>query len=64
MIDPVITYDGQTYERRAIEHWFRIGKSTSPLTGLPLQSRSLIPNIILSSIIEEYKEKMIHSTNK
>jgi len=33
MTDPVITADGQTYERTGIESWFALGKRTSPLTG-------------------------------
>jgi hypothetical protein len=31
-VDPVITEDGQTYERAAIEVWFS-NHSTSPLTN-------------------------------
>ena len=57
MIDPVMTLDGQTYERTAIEKWFRNGKSTSPSTGATLPSLNLIPNIALRKAIEEYKEQ-------
>ena len=46
-VDPVMTVDGQTYERSAIEHWFREGKDTSPATGLTLSSLTLIPNIAI-----------------
>ena len=40
MRDPVVTADGQTYEREAIERWIsnQQGKGqapTSPLTGAP-----------------------------
>ena len=38
--DPVKTTDGFTFDRKAIERWFRIRK-TSPLTGLPIQDTSL-----------------------
>ena len=32
MEEPVVTQDGQTYERHAIEYWLR-DHDTSPLTG-------------------------------
>jgi len=35
MKDPVITEDGHSYERGAIERWLKI-KRTSPKTGLYL----------------------------
>lgn len=43
MTDPVMTADGHTYEREAIEHWLE-SHNTSPLTGLPLSSHVLTPN--------------------
>jgi len=46
-VDPVMTVDGQTYERSAIEHWFRDGHRTSPATGGTLSSLTLIPNIAI-----------------
>jgi len=46
-VDPVMTSDGQTYERSAIERWFAGGHRTSPATGLRLDSMSLIPNIAI-----------------
>ena len=33
-VDPVVTCDGHTYSRRAIERWFNDGHNTSPNTGL------------------------------
>lgn len=42
MVDPVITEDGNLYERQAIERWFQT-KKTSPLTGSMLSSTKLIP---------------------
>ena len=33
MTDPVMTADGQTYERAEIERWFAAGHTTSPLTN-------------------------------
>jgi hypothetical protein len=55
MDDPVITVaDGHCYERQAIEEWFRRGHRTSPLTGLPLSTLAVVPNISLRNAIEEH----------
>jgi len=43
MHDPVVTVDGQVYERCAIEAWLRLGHCTSPMTGDRLPSLSLMP---------------------
>ena len=51
MTDPVITVDGHTFERKAIEEWFSRGNCTNPLTGKALASKVLIPNIALKSVI-------------
>ncbi len=53
MRDPVITADGQTYERTEIEKLFAQGKNTSPLTGEKLPSKNLTPNIALRKAIRE-----------
>jgi interleukin-1 receptor-associated kinase 4 len=53
MTDPVITADGQTYERMEIESWFARGNRTSPLTGAELPSTNLTPNIALRNAIQE-----------
>jgi hypothetical protein len=53
MRDPVITADGQTYERMEIEKWFALGNRTSPLTGEELPSTNLLPNIALRKAIRE-----------
>lgn len=53
MADPVCTCDGHTFERAAIEQWL-ISRDTSPLTGLKLPSRTLVPNVALRNSIEEY----------
>ena len=55
MRDPVVTCDGHTYERIQIEAWlFERGHDTSPNTGMVLQDRSLVPNIALRWIAEQY----------
>jgi hypothetical protein len=53
MRDPVITTDGQTYERMEIERWFALGNRTSPLTGAELPSTLLFPNIALRNAIQD-----------
>ena len=54
--DPVVTVDGHTYERGAIELWFRAGRRTSPTTGVRLPSLELTPNHALRSAIAAYVE--------
>ena len=39
MTDPVMTCDGYTFERDCIQSWFRKGKTTNPLTNLPLKNK-------------------------
>ena len=43
-VDPVVTVDGHTYERAAIERWFR-RKNTSPITNKPLASKRIVPSL-------------------
>lgn len=51
MTDPVITADGHTYERAAIERWLA-GSSMSPLTGLELKHTDLTPNFIMRGLLQ------------
>ena len=53
MKDPVSTVDGHTYEREQIEKWLSVN-STSPVTGLPLGNKALIPNHSLRKIILDH----------
>lgn len=53
MKDPVIATDGHTYERTAIEKWFKICK-TSPVTGKVLSSTELISNHALRDVINSF----------
>ena len=55
MTDPVSTSDGFTYERAAITEWLRT-KDTSPKTGATLESKALIPNHSLRSMIRAFNE--------
>jgi len=52
MRDPVMCSDGHTYEREAIEEWFR-HSDQSPLTGAALQTLVLTPNFAVKKAIEE-----------
>ena len=56
MTDPVSTADGFSYEREAITEWLRT-KDTSPTTGATLESKKLIPNHSLRSIIRRFTEE-------
>ena len=47
--------DGHTYERSAIKQWLET-HNTSPATGLELDSKQLIPNHSLRSLIRELHE--------
>eukprot|EP00798_Chlamydomonas_sp_ICE-L_P017200 gene17200-23519_t len=55
MDDPVVTADGFTYERLAIEEWIT-KKATSPFTNIPLTDVSLRPNLNLRSAIREWQQ--------
>src|SRR5262245_7417577 len=57
MLHPMIVADGHSYEKSAIEEWFRQGKHLSPLTGEKLPHRSLIPNVNLKKAIAEFLKK-------
>jgi len=54
--DPVVTADGQTYERHAITSWLA-SHSTSPLTGDRLEHTRLTPNVMARSLIREWVER-------
>lgn len=53
MKDPVIAADGFTYSRGGITRWLA-NSNKSPLTGLTLDSKNLIPNLTLKSVIMTY----------
>lgn len=54
MANPVIAEDGFTYEEGALKEWFDMGKNTSPMTNLPMNTLDYIPNVKLRDRIEEY----------
>jgi hypothetical protein len=55
-VDPVMTSDGHTYERRAIESWLEKHR-TSPATNLNLDNKNLIPNMIIKQLVRNYYEE-------
>ena len=55
MKDPVICSDSHTYERSAIEKWLSTNNH-SPITRQIITKNSLIPNIVLRNIIQEYEK--------
>lgn len=59
MEDPVIACDGHSYERVAIEKWFKTNK-TSPVTNIKLKNKSLIENHALRNAIDDY----LHNNDK
>eukprot|EP00041_Stephanoeca_diplocostata_P027440 m.754624 g.754624 ORF g.754624 m.754624 type:complete len:175 (+) comp23175_c1_seq3:565-1089(+) len=61
MNDPVVTADGQSYERASIVHWFdlqeqraELASFTSPLTGAAVVSRDVLPNVALRNAIDDW----------
>ena len=50
MKNPVICEDGFSYEKSAIEKWFKTGSDRSPMTNKRLDSLKLIPNHTLRKL--------------
>jgi U-box domain. len=53
---PVVAADGGTYERSAIQRWLR-SSDMSPLTGVKLKHKDLIPNYLLISSLQSWKRR-------
>ena len=54
MVDPVVVVEsGQTYERAAIEQWFRT-HDTDPVSNVNLTSKNVSPNHALRHAIEDF----------
>ena len=56
--DPVMTCDGNTFERKAIETWLDT-RDISPASGLALDSKILLPNFALKQLIRDYVQSSI-----
>lgn len=57
MNEPVTTCDNFTYEKEAIERWFT-EHSTSPMTGLRLESLTLVPNTTIYQQIQDFMKDL------
>lgn len=55
MTDPVITADGHSYERAAIQRWFS-AKQTSPRTNCRVEHMNLLANLTLRSLCTHWRE--------
>jgi hypothetical protein len=64
MVDPVVAADGHTYERYYYERWVSGGKIVSPLTNLPLNSITAIPNLNLKKLISHFVSDNTSSKGK
>ena len=62
MLNPYKTNQGNTYEKYAIKKWLLLHR-TDPLTNIVMTSTAIIPNIILSNIIKEWREKLCVPAN-
>ncbi len=61
--DPVMAQDGHTYERSAIQEWFK-NNDTSPLTRLPINKNIITNNTIRSEMSHAgYILKSLNNTN-
>eukprot|EP00249_Psilotum_nudum_P012438 c23785_g1_i1 orf=322-1581(-) len=54
MRDPVTIWTGHTYDREFIRRWFDEGHNTCPLTMQIVEEKTLIPNHMLRSIIQNW----------
>lgn len=55
LVDPVVTSDGESYERAAIEEWLLQHGAVSPVTGAALDSTDIVPNFALRSTLGLWK---------
>jgi hypothetical protein len=63
MSDPVLTCDGYTYERDAIERWLE-DNNTSPITNNVLANKELTPNYALRSAIEKEEQTRLAAAHR
>ena len=57
MRDPVTDALGHSYERVAIEDWFRSGNRTSPASGERLPALTVVPAIALKNLIRAWEKQ-------
>jgi hypothetical protein len=54
MTDPVFDALGHTYERKNIEAWFELGRTSCPLSGETVPHTHVVPNHALRQAIEQF----------
>ncbi len=59
MTNPIVLTSGHTYEEAAIREYFSKSDNRCPKTRLPVKTDLLTPNLLLKSMIIEYKEQTI-----
>ena len=55
--DPVVTCDGHTYSRAAIEKWL-LTNDMSPVSGETLENKTTTPSIFIRKRVQDYKSKL------
>jgi len=54
-VDPVVTAEGFTHSRRVIEEWFS-KNDRSPDTSQVMKDKTLIPNILVRQMVDDWKQ--------
>lgn len=54
-VDPVVTAEGFTHSRRRIEEWF-FKNDRSPDTNEVIKDKTLIPNILVRQMVDDWKQ--------
>lgn len=54
-VDPVVTAEGFTHSRRRIEEWFS-KNDRSPDTNEVIKDKTLIPNILVRQMVDDWKQ--------
>jgi len=57
-IEPAMTCDGLTFEDKAIHCWL-VNHDTSPLTGLKLANKNVIPNNVISKLAKSFYDQNV-----
>jgi len=55
---PVVAADGHSYEHSAIKRWLDAGQPRSPMTGVRLKHKELMPNYALRKLTHDFMEAL------
>ncbi len=61
-INPVICFDGHTYECAAILTWLERGGKISPITRQELNPDVIVPNLIVKQLVAKLPPEIIDLT--